>query len=126
MSGTQAVGGCSALHAHAATCSLMLMTGGKGWELVAGVRQATTCGYSCCLEVLTGCMGHGDWPFTNSSVAINMLAGRPLSTVDNCSWSLTLQPIYGWGDTSARSQKATAGWLSVLSVFEPHWQVIGC
>lgn len=29
----------------------------------------------------------------------------------------------GWGPTKADAQKATAGWLSVLPIFEPHWQV---
>jgi tocopherol cyclase len=41
-----------------------------------------------------------------------------MSTVDSASWSLSIAPVYGWG-----SQRATAGWLSVLSLFEPHWQV---
>jgi hypothetical protein len=44
-----------------------------------------------------------------------------------------MKPQVGWGDSptaAARpeggtSQKATAGWLSMLSVFEPHWQVHG-
>lgn len=44
-----------------------------------------------------------------------------------------MRPQVGWGDSptaAARpeggtSQKATAGWLSMLSVFEPHWQVRG-
>jgi tocopherol cyclase len=49
--------------------------------------------------------------------------GQPLSTVDNCSWDFTVQPMYGWGGQNTR-QKPTAGWLSVLSVFEPHWQVL--
>lgn len=43
-----------------------------------------------------------------------------------------MTPTVGWGDAPTRaaaasgngsSQKATAGWLSMLSVFEPHWQV---
>ncbi|GLC34906.1 hypothetical protein PLESTF_000216600 [Pleodorina starrii] len=50
-------------------------------------------------------------------------AGPPLSTVPNASWSMTIKPKAGWGDTSSRTQKATAGWLSVLPLFEPHWQV---
>ena len=55
------------------------------------------------------------------------------SAVQSCSWALSMTPKVGWGDSptaAARpeggtSQKATAGWLSMLSVFEPHWQV-GC
>eukprot|EP00878_Enallax_costatus_P029304 GHUV01031756.1.p1 GENE.GHUV01031756.1~~GHUV01031756.1.p1 ORF type:complete len:461 (+),score=103.09 GHUV01031756.1:601-1983(+) len=56
--------------------------------------------------------------------------GPPLSTVSNCSWALSMTPKVGWGDAPAAaagngsSQKATAGWLSMLSVFEPHWQVL--
>ncbi|KAG2447103.1 hypothetical protein HYH02_007852 [Chlamydomonas schloesseri] len=51
-------------------------------------------------------------------------AGPPLSTVPNASWSLTIKPKAGWGSTSGPTQKATAGWLSVLPIFEPHWQVM--
>ncbi|KXZ53182.1 hypothetical protein GPECTOR_7g1074 [Gonium pectorale] len=51
-------------------------------------------------------------------------AGPPLSTVPSASWSLTITPKAGWGATSGPSQQATAGWLSVLPVFEPHWQVL--
>lgn len=46
----------------------------------------------------------------------------PASTVQQCSWEFDVQPVYGWGETSGR-QKATAGWLAALPVFEPHWQV---
>ena len=31
-------------------------------------------------------------------------------------------PTFGWGDEGSE-QKATAGWLAALPVFEPHWQV---
>jgi tocopherol cyclase len=52
--------------------------------------------------------------------------GAPMSTVPNCSWAFRLSPSAGWGDPAAGAGggKATAGWLSVLSVFEPHWQVL--
>jgi tocopherol cyclase len=49
--------------------------------------------------------------------------GQALSTVDSCSWDFTVEPVYGWGSQSGR-QQATAGWLSMLAVFEPHWQVL--
>ncbi|GAQ89951.1 tocopherol cyclase [Klebsormidium nitens] len=42
--------------------------------------------------------------------------------VPEVSWDYQIRPIYGWGDTGA-PQKATAGWLAALPVFEPHWQV---
>ena len=37
------------------------------------------------------------------------------------SWDFSVEPQYGWG--SLGKQKATAGWLAALPVFEPHWQV---
>jgi tocopherol cyclase len=45
------------------------------------------------------------------------------STVDSCRWAFSVRPVVGWGDTDGR-QKATAGWLAALPVFEPHWQVV--
>ncbi|KAF6251155.1 tocopherol cyclase-domain-containing protein [Scenedesmus sp. NREL 46B-D3] len=57
--------------------------------------------------------------------------GPPLSTVAECSWALTMTPRVGWGDApgsadsrQAAAAAATAGWLSMLAVFEPHWQVL--
>ncbi len=50
--------------------------------------------------------------------------GAPFSTVQSCAWDLTIKPMSGWGRNG--EPRATAGWLSVLSVFEPHWQVGGC
>lgn len=49
--------------------------------------------------------------------------GELPSTVDSCRWAFSVQPVVGWGDAGAR-QKATAGWLAALPVFEPHWQVV--
>ncbi|GAX74585.1 hypothetical protein CEUSTIGMA_g2033.t1 [Chlamydomonas eustigma] len=49
-------------------------------------------------------------------------AGRAVSTVKACSWDISIQPCSGWGENG--NQKATAGWLSILSIFEPHWQVL--
>ncbi|GFR52594.1 hypothetical protein Agub_g15190, partial [Astrephomene gubernaculifera] len=51
-------------------------------------------------------------------------AGPPMSTVSSASWCLSITPRAGWGSPSARHQQATAGWLSALPVFEPHWQVL--
>ena len=45
------------------------------------------------------------------------------STVGSCRWAFSVRPVVGWGDAGAR-QKATAGWLAALPVFEPHWQVV--
>jgi tocopherol cyclase len=33
-----------------------------------------------------------------------------------------VQPRFGWGGAADATQKATAGWLAALPVFEPHWQ----
>lgn len=49
--------------------------------------------------------------------------GTLASTVDSCSWAFEVKPVYGWGDAD-KAQKATAGWLAALPVFEPHWQVV--
>lgn len=38
-------------------------------------------------------------------------------------WAYSTRSIYGWGNTG-NEQKATAGWLAALPVFEPHWQVL--
>jgi tocopherol cyclase len=38
-------------------------------------------------------------------------------------WEYTTQPIYGWG-APRQAQRATAGWLSALPIFEPGWQVL--
>ena len=46
------------------------------------------------------------------------------STVPSCRWAFSVQPAVGWGDAGGR-QRATAGWLAALPVFEPHWQVGG-
>ncbi|CAK9883268.1 unnamed protein product [Sphagnum jensenii] len=43
-------------------------------------------------------------------------------TVQHAKWEYTTVPVYGWGDKGG-TQKATAGWLAALPVFEPHWQI---
>lgn len=42
--------------------------------------------------------------------------------IESISWAYSTRSIYGWGNTG-NEQKATAGWLAALPVFEPHWQV---
>jgi Tocopherol cyclase len=44
------------------------------------------------------------------------------STAESCRWAFSVEPLDGWGDSGGQ-QKATAGWLAALPVFEPHWQV---
>ena len=57
-------------------------------------------------------------------VAAEAGAGGELrSTVPSCRWAYSVRPVAGWGDAGTR-QKATAGWLASLPVFEPHWQVL--
>ena len=50
-------------------------------------------------------------------------AGDLLSTVGSCAWAFSVRPEAGWGEPAGR-QRATAGWLASLPVFEPHWQVM--
>lgn len=45
-----------------------------------------------------------------------------MTTVKTIKWAYSTRPVYGWGDTD-KNQRATAGWLAALPVFEPHWQV---
>lgn len=45
-----------------------------------------------------------------------------MTTAKTIKWAYSTRPIYGWGDID-RNQRATAGWLAALPVFEPHWQV---
>lgn len=50
-------------------------------------------------------------------------AGSLKSSVSGCRWAFSVNPRIGWGDEGER-QRATAGWLAALPVFEPHWQVL--
>uniref|UniRef100_A0A7S3VSV1 Tocopherol cyclase n=1 Tax=Dunaliella tertiolecta TaxID=3047 RepID=A0A7S3VSV1_DUNTE len=50
--------------------------------------------------------------------------GRPMSSVSSASWNFNITPRAGWGSPTSPSQLATAGWLSMVPVFEPHWQVL--
>jgi tocopherol cyclase len=50
-------------------------------------------------------------------------AGILRSTVDTAAWAFGITPTAGWGDAPPARQRATAGWLAALPVFEPHWQV---
>ena len=45
------------------------------------------------------------------------------TTEETVSWEYHIHPLYGWGDPQ-RPQKATAGWLSFLPLFEPGWQIL--
>jgi tocopherol cyclase len=38
-------------------------------------------------------------------------------------WCYAIQPVYGWG-SPRQPQRATAGWLSFLPIFDPGWQVL--
>ncbi len=40
-----------------------------------------------------------------------------------CRWFYQIRPDYGWGNAKG-PQRATAGWLSYLPIFEPGWQVL--
>lgn len=49
--------------------------------------------------------------------------GRLLSPAGDpvAEWDYQIEPVVGWGTPN---EKATAGWLSYLPVFEPGWQVL--
>jgi len=49
-------------------------------------------------------------------------SGNLPSTVKSAKWAFSVQPELGWGE-KGQKQRATAGWLASLPVFEPHWQV---
>ena len=49
-------------------------------------------------------------------------AGDLPPNVQSLKWAYSTRTIYGWGNAK-QDQKATAGWLAALPVFEPHWQV---
>jgi tocopherol cyclase len=51
-------------------------------------------------------------------------AGDLASTVESCRWAFKVEPRSGWGAGAGGRQRATAGWLAALPVFEPHWQVL--
>ncbi len=50
-------------------------------------------------------------------------AGFLDSTTSSAAWAFGITPQTGWGDAPPAAQRATAGWLAALPVFEPHWQV---
>lgn len=50
-------------------------------------------------------------------------SGTLPSTVKKARWAFSVQPLLGWGKKGEK-QRATAGWLASLPVFEPHWQVV--
>eukprot|EP01018_Ginkgo_biloba_P015474 Gb_20638 [translate_table: standard] len=45
-----------------------------------------------------------------------------VQTVKTARWEYSTKPVYGWGDVGSK-QRATAGWMAALPVFEPHWQI---
>ena len=48
----------------------------------------------------------------------------PSSSVEAVRWAYRVTPRAGWGNADAAQQRATAGWLAALPVFEPHWQIL--
>ncbi|KAG0622271.1 hypothetical protein M758_3G085900 [Ceratodon purpureus] len=44
------------------------------------------------------------------------------TTVETIRWEYSTRPVYGWGSVGD-SQLSTAGWLAIMPVFEPHWQI---
>jgi tocopherol cyclase len=50
--------------------------------------------------------------------------GTLTSSVPSARWAFSVAPTLGWGPPPPAPQRATAGWLAALPVFEPHWQVV--
>lgn len=66
--------------------------------------------------------GYQVTPFLHQGFLCDDGRSPDLKTVGTVKWEYTTRPVYGWGDTTSK-QKATAGWLAALPVFEPHWQI---
>lgn len=82
-------------------------------------------GRACTIYVAPCCMPEGScFPVAaaGSLVADHGSApGSLQSTVTIAKWAFSVTPVDGWGSRNSK-QQATAGWLSALPVFEPHWQ----
>jgi tocopherol cyclase len=74
-------------------------------------------------SVAEGFQASSTWHQGKIVAAEDGAAGDLKSTVSSCNWAFSVEPKVGWGDEGAR-QRATAGWLASLPVFEPHWQVL--
>ena len=74
-------------------------------------------------SVAQGFQASATWHQGKLVAAEDGAAGSLPSTVSACSWAFSINPQVGWGDVGGR-QRATAGWLASLPVFEPHWQVL--
>jgi len=49
--------------------------------------------------------------------------GEINNTVSECKWAFSTRPTQGYGSEEEK-QRSTAGWLSALPIFEPHWQIL--
>lgn len=74
-------------------------------------------------EVGQGFQASATWHQGNLVADDRGAAGHLKSSVSGCRWAFSVTPRVGWGTEGGR-QKATAGWLAALPVFEPHWQVL--
>lgn len=69
-------------------------------------------------------VGWGDAPATGATATVASADGSNMSGRDRVERIGTAAASNGRsGRSSGSTQKATAGWLSMLSLFEPHWQV---
>lgn len=73
--------------------------------------------------VAEGFQASSTWHQGGIRNAPGTIPGNIPAAVDHVKWAFNIRPVYGWGD-SGRPQRSTASWLSVLPVFEPHWQVL--
>ncbi|KAK9792704.1 hypothetical protein WJX73_007933 [Symbiochloris irregularis] len=89
---------------------------GARWDKIIGKEQFDA-------QIEQGYQASLTW-HQGSLVRAEEGAGGTLpSTVTSASWAFSVEPVLGWGDQNQK-QKATAGWLAALPVFEPHWQVM--
>ena len=73
--------------------------------------------------VAEGFQASATWQQGTIRHAPGTIPGHIPAAVDCAKWAFNIRPVYGWGN-SGRPQQSTASWLSVLPVFEPHWQVL--
>ena len=80
--------------------------------LLSALDARRTSGFSATATRHEGVLDAMEWP------------NEPTCTVSSARWSFDTTPVLGWGGGAHDRQKATAGWLAALPVFEPHWQVL--
>lgn len=71
-----------------------------------------------------GFQASATWHQGSLSAAAGGAGPGPASSVGRVRWAFRTRPVFGWGGGEGGQQRATAGWLAAVPVFEPHWQVL--